>query len=562
MRGSLLKRGLELKDSDLHFYSARRIFLLVVLVVFYIVSVLIHLDCYPLNGDEPRRAIVTIEMRHSGDFITPTTLGWKYYNKPPLYNWIIGASMFLTGSEGEISIRLPSLIALLLWGACIFSILKNIIPFEVAALSSIFFVTSFDIFFWGLNNGGEIDILYSFITYLQIISIYYFNQRKNWIALFITSYLFCALGFLTKGFPSLLFQVLSLIALCTFNKSLKVLFKWQHMIGIVVFFAFAGGYFYVYSLNNSYTHYLVNLMKESLDKSLVGDYSERLVRKIIEYPISLFKILLPWSLLLLLFLKKHQYSFWSYPFIKFSLLFILFNIPVYWFTGHPRMRYSYVFVPFFMNFLAFIFYEFRKNHQDFIKKIFGWGIRIFLILSSIILFFPLMKPVNHSWYLISIVAIVLYFYSYTKSFMNRVVQFATGIILFRFLYASLYVPYWSEHLNLNYKKEMAVLAARNQRKPVNIYYKPDTLDLSINLKFAKFHYDSIPAIPYLTYQIPYYYYRNSGQIVKFDTVLNDHSNYISFRSEIADTTATVLYSFYDRNYDENAEIVLFRLNNE
>jgi len=116
MNSSFLKKDWNLPGRGAHLTTSLKTFLLFVLTGFYILSVLIHLGYYPLNGDEPRRAIVAIEMRHSGNFISPTTLGWKYYNKPPLYNWIISACMFLTGSENEISVRLPSLVTILLWG--------------------------------------------------------------------------------------------------------------------------------------------------------------------------------------------------------------------------------------------------------------------------------------------------------------------------------------------------------------------------------------------------------------------------------------------------------------
>jgi 4-amino-4-deoxy-L-arabinose transferase-like glycosyltransferase len=559
MNSSFLKSGLNLQGGQMHLTASRKTFLLFVFAGFYILSVLIHLGYYPLNGDEPRRAIVAIEMRHSGNFITPTTLGWKYYNKPPLYNWIISACMFLTGSENEVSVRLPSLITILLWGICMFQILKKIVPLEIAALSSLFFLTSFDIFFWGLSNGGEIDIFYSFITYLQVMCIYYFNQRKSWVSLYTTAYLFCAIGFLTKGFPSVLFQILTLIGLCIFNRSVKVLFRWQHLIGILIFLLLAGGYFYVYSLENSSAHYLVNLMKEALDKSIVGDYPERLLRKIIEYPVSFFKILLPWSLLLLLLVRKHRFSCWSHPFVRFSLLFILLNVPVYWFTGHPRMRYSYIFVPLCMTILGFLLFEFRLQYPGLINKIFRWITCLFLGVLGFILILPVVIKVDYKWYFISLFAIGLYLYIYKRSIVNPVWHFATGVILLRFLYVSLYLPYWYESLDVNYNKEMNNLAAKNNFQPVSIYCRADTLDVSINFKLIKFQFDSVAAIPYLTYQIPYYYYKSSGQLVTYDTSLHDHGSYISFRSVVADMPVDILYSFRDKNYDKNAEIVLFKM---
>jgi 4-amino-4-deoxy-L-arabinose transferase-like glycosyltransferase len=562
MNSSFFKKDWNLPGRGALLTTSLQTFLLFVLTGFYILSVLIHLGYYPLNGDEPRRAIVAIEMRHSGNFISPTTLGWKYYNKPPLYNWIISACMFLTGSENEISVRLPSLVTMLLWGICMFQILKKIVPLEVAGLSAVFFLTSFDIFFWGLSNGGEIDIFYSFITFLQVICIYYFNERKNWIALYTTAYLLCAIGFLTKGFPSILFQILTLGALCIFNRSAKVLFRWQHLVGISSFLLLAGGYFYIYSLENSAGHYLVNLMKEALDKSIVGDYPEKLLRKVIEYPFSFIKILLPWSLLLLLLFRKRRFSFWSYPFIRFSLLFIVLNIPVYWFTGHPRMRYSYVFVPFCMTILGFLFLELRTAYPGLVKKIFTWSVILFLGILGFVLILPLLVRVDLTWYAVSLFAIGLFLYLYKKGTINSVWHFATGIILLRFLYVSLYLPYWYENLDVNYDKEMNALAAKNNFQPVSIYCKADTLDLSINLKLIKFNFDSVPAIPYLTYQIPYYYYKSSGQMVAYDTTLHENATYISFRSVVADMPVNILYSFRDKNYDENAEIVLFKLNDE
>ena len=39
--------------------------------------------------DEAIRSLVALEMKLSGNLITPTLHGEYYYNKPPLYNWIL-----------------------------------------------------------------------------------------------------------------------------------------------------------------------------------------------------------------------------------------------------------------------------------------------------------------------------------------------------------------------------------------------------------------------------------------------------------------------------------------
>jgi len=523
----------------------------------YVLSVLLHLDFYPLNGDEPRRAVIAIEMRNSGNYIMPTQLGWEYYNKPPVYNWLISAAMFLTGSESEYPVRLPSLVFLLLWGLCNYLILRKIIPSGVAALSSVFLVTSLDIYFWGLSNGGEIDIFYSFIVYLQVMSLFYFNQRRQYAALYLASYFFCAIGLLTKGFPSFLFQGLTLLALAVFNRSPRVIFRWQHLAGMAVLALIVGGYLYAYSFHSSPARLVFNLLKESVNKSAVGEYSERLLQKVAEYPANFLKILMPWSLLLLLLLKKKSYGFWKHPFVRFSLLFILFNIPVYWFTGHPRMRYSYMFMPFAMVILAFIYTEARTAFPTLLQKVYKLLFIPFLLIFGLVASLPLMVKVPWGWYVFTLAAMTVYLIYYNRISRFRSWYFAGGIILARFALAAVYLPGWYDSFQQKYDRYLYEMAASNDFGPVSIYARPDTLDLSIDLKIARIPYDTIPAIPFLAYQIPYYYYRASRHIVTFDTILQPRRSYIGFRSALHEPGLQILYGFSDKNHNGDS-VLLFR----
>lgn len=72
---------------------------------------LLRLGQVPLVGpDEPRYARVAVEMRRSGDLVTPTLQGRPWLEKPPLYYWMAGASFEVLG-EGETAARLPSVLA-------------------------------------------------------------------------------------------------------------------------------------------------------------------------------------------------------------------------------------------------------------------------------------------------------------------------------------------------------------------------------------------------------------------------------------------------------------------
>ena len=74
-----------------------------------------HLGYLPLDtrSDEPRRALVALEMILSNDYVTPTLNGARYFNKPPLYNWIIAGSYHLFGNYSSFALRFPMLVVLL-----------------------------------------------------------------------------------------------------------------------------------------------------------------------------------------------------------------------------------------------------------------------------------------------------------------------------------------------------------------------------------------------------------------------------------------------------------------
>ena len=60
-----------------------------IILLLLIPALFINLGMSPLIADEATRGMVAFEMQQSGELITPTIHGEYYYNKPPLYNWIL-----------------------------------------------------------------------------------------------------------------------------------------------------------------------------------------------------------------------------------------------------------------------------------------------------------------------------------------------------------------------------------------------------------------------------------------------------------------------------------------
>lgn len=72
-----------------------------------------RLGAVPLLGpDEPRYSRVAVEMKRSGDLVTPTLQGEPWLEKPILYYWLAAACFSLLG-ENEAAARLPSAAGLL-----------------------------------------------------------------------------------------------------------------------------------------------------------------------------------------------------------------------------------------------------------------------------------------------------------------------------------------------------------------------------------------------------------------------------------------------------------------
>lgn len=61
----------------------------IIIFTLLIPALFINLGKMPLSSDEPTRSVVALEMNLSGNYVTPTINGDYYYNKPPLYNWIL-----------------------------------------------------------------------------------------------------------------------------------------------------------------------------------------------------------------------------------------------------------------------------------------------------------------------------------------------------------------------------------------------------------------------------------------------------------------------------------------
>lgn len=332
-----------MKLTKRHILQPRHLLWIILLMLPF--ALFMNLGLMPLISDEPTRGIVSLEMMISGNYITPTINGEFYYNKPPLFNWLLCGFMEASGRQNEFILRLPTVISLLLMGLVIFLLSRKSLGKHFALITSLLYITSARILFWD-SFQGLIDITYSLVTLTSFAALYHFSQHKKWLLLFVTTYFLAATGFLMKGLPSLAFQGISLLVWLIFDKNFRKLFTWQHLAGLAVFVAITGAYYFAYLQTNSLNDVFATLLDQS--NRIHGKEGDFLgwAGHLFTFPLEMFYEFAPWTILLLLLIKKEiRKALFSDKLMTFCLLIFASNILIYWMSADMRPRYLFMLFP-------------------------------------------------------------------------------------------------------------------------------------------------------------------------------------------------------------------------
>lgn len=339
---------------------------------------LTNLGLLGFYGDEGIRALVALEMRISGNYITPTMFGELYFNKPPLYNWILLLVFNLTGRTDEFTARLPTVFFLLAYAttvwyfvkkhtrsstpnASIFNPLLESSVSQFSILNSLALITCGRILFWD-SMLALIDTSFSWAMYAMFMVIFTQGDRERFGRLFTISYLLAAIGFMLKGLPALVFLGIALVAYFFWVKKWRPLFSLAHLGGMAIFGTLVGGYYLAYAMQNGgLSTVFSTLFSESAKRTFVEYGIGKTVLHLFTFPFEMTYHFLPWTLLALYLLRKnalqliqqHRFIAWN------ALVFITTMLP-YWASVEVYPRYLLMHVP--MAFTV-LFYLHFKNQE-------------------------------------------------------------------------------------------------------------------------------------------------------------------------------------------------------
>lgn len=349
------------------------------LFVLATVSLFPGIGLAPLFLEEPRRALVAMEMAYNHDYIHTTIHGQPYYNKPPLFNWIILVGYKIFGYH-EWILRLITVTSHLLIGWLVLKIGKKYYSAQAGLLAAGLYLAGADILFY-FSLIGEIDVFFSLLIVSGWFFYFHFEQKQKLRSAYLLFYLFMALGFLTKGLPAVLFAAFTMAAWHLYNNQFKRLFSLEHLLGVGLSLIILSLYFYPFISAGDFNTLLSTLWGQSIERAEAPDISKRLI-SLIKFPVLLLKDIMPAAFILMLFRIS---SFKNYlklnPLFAFCFITFISNIWVYWISPDSQSRYHYMFHPLLILMLIYIYTGFDPKSRPFIwlQKIFTGLNWIFLV---------------------------------------------------------------------------------------------------------------------------------------------------------------------------------------
>ncbi|MAZ37369.1 MAG: hypothetical protein CL842_07960 [Crocinitomicaceae bacterium] len=537
---------------------------LIVSLVLVAINLLGFNHLLELMAEEPRRSIIAIEMLKSGDFAIPHIYGEIYYNKPPLYNWLIAGSMALFGT-GEWAARLPGILSLMATGGLLFFLCKQYFKKSTAILVALAYITSIELLFYGSTNTAEIDIFYGLITAVQVLAIFKFRQSEEYIKLFLWSYFFAAIGVMTKGIPTVAFQGLTLFGYLIATKRFKQLFSLSHLLGIGLFTIIVGGYLYYFSLHEDLLKFLSQQFQEASQRSANEAKDVNILTNMAIFIAMLLQKLLPWSLLAFFFIFKSVRGFVvQNKLLHFSLVFLASNILIYWTGADVRTRYLYPFFPFLIIVLISIIEQISLNEKSTNRFYWFFNSLVFVLPIGIIVLPYILGISNTMNLLLSIacgvsIAIIAYLNIKQREINSAMWSMVFALLIVRTFFSTVIMP---ELNGLNdrahYRNTIATMIEKSEGKPVVLTGPATYTYPKISLLGNVYYSDTISYPSEVTFKVPYYYAHYTGEIMQYQTTPKSKElNYLMYESYLDryPQKKRELFTFYNQ-YNKKT-LVLF-----
>lgn len=234
-------------------------FCLLLLAVMCIIFLFFGLGSYPLlDVDETRYAVMARSMVHSWNWVDLKLNAVPFLEKPPLYFWLVAASIKFFGHFSAWTVRLPIALCSSFLVFFTYFVGKKVISRKFGVISALILLTS--VFFLMLSHIAIIDmVLTVFMTsaiYCAFLTNFCEEKYKKYYWWYF--YTFIGLGFLSKGILAFAIPVAIVFLYHWITKTLKEVFKPVNILpGLFIFLLIAVPWHIL-----MYQHYGYQFIKE------------------------------------------------------------------------------------------------------------------------------------------------------------------------------------------------------------------------------------------------------------------------------------------------------------
>ncbi len=212
-----------------------------IVVVVWAAIYLPALGLFEIRGEEGRRILPAMAMLESGNFLVPQVGGEDYFRKPPLINWAVAASLKIFGARNEWTVRLPSVVSLLIVALAFVTVARRSLSASGSLVAAMVWLTNVAM----IQKGRliEIEALYASLTALAVIFwlSWWREGRSPWLT-WIVPWIFLGLGWLAKGPTHLFFFYAIVIAALWQSRQWRLLYHPAHIVGLLVMLGIFGAW--------------------------------------------------------------------------------------------------------------------------------------------------------------------------------------------------------------------------------------------------------------------------------------------------------------------------------
>ena len=191
------------------------------------------LGSFEIKGEEGRRILPAIGMLESGNYLQPQIGSDTYFTKPPLVNWLVAASLRLSGLRSEWTVRFPSVFAVLVVAIAFITVGRAGLGTTGSVIGALVWLTTIGI----IEKGRLIEIEAIYVSLCALAMIcwlsWWLAGRSAWLT-WVVPWIWLGLGWLAKGPVHLFFFYALVLAVLWQRNQLKALFHPAHFVGILI----------------------------------------------------------------------------------------------------------------------------------------------------------------------------------------------------------------------------------------------------------------------------------------------------------------------------------------